>query len=289
MGRVRADGAVTLIGLMTTRNGGWCLGASVRALLAACDGVVVLDHAWTETDDTLDVLEGITGDLSILTEPDPTWHEGAFHERTRAAAQAMGATHYLLIDEDEVISASLAPLLRAACTTLGPRDAVTVPWLTLVDDLHHYRRGGWGTDSYPVLFGADVRWEPGRPLLRDGRLPTGVQHLHSLEVGGLLHLHELPASRAGVKRAYYRMLETLTPARSIAAIEQSYAAPTLPRPVLNLPPEAWPAGLEQYIDLTRPDWRASACQRLWQTHGAARFAGLDLRGAGLPDLRKVGP
>jgi hypothetical protein len=277
---------MTLVGLMTTRNGGWCLGASVRALLAACDGVVVLDHA--STDDTAQVLAGIPG-VTVIHEPHPTWHEGDFHERTRFAARDSGATHYLLIDEDEVISADLALALRAACTTLGPRDAVTVPWLTLVDDLHHYRRGGWGTDSYPVLFGADVRWEPGRPLLRDGRLPTGVQHLHSLEVGGLLHLHELPASRAGVKRAYYRTLEALAPARSIAAIEQSYAAPTLSRPVLDLPPGAWPAGLEACVDLERPDWRAAECQRLWQAHGAARFAGLDLRGAGLPDLREVAP
>lgn len=56
--------------------------------------------------------------------------------------------------------------------------------------------------------------------------------------------------------------------------------PDEPEQLGHAPAEWWAAytNLMQYLHVDDPAWQAGECQRLWQIHGPAKFAGLDLFG-----------
>lgn len=284
-----------LVGTMVARNERWVLGVSLRAALMVVDEMILLDHA--STDGTADLVARIAdehpGRVHFLSEENPVWHERTIRQRLVDAARNLGATHWITLDADEVLTGNLVPSLRGHFESLEPGEALRLPWLALWRSLHHYRddedrlskvvrhlgyrdapslRCSERTDGYDIhcreLVGTSGERQPAA----------------SLAEGGVFHLAFASQRRHLSKLAWYKMIETLrfswrfTPEqlndRYDRFLNEQGLRTTPVDPAWWAPYSPWLAEL----DLEADGWHGGECRRLWAEHGPDRFAGLELWG-----------
>jgi glycosyltransferase involved in cell wall biosynthesis len=290
-----------LVGMMPVRNEEWVVGLSLRAALLFLDEVVVLDHG--SSDRTPELLAAIAAEhperVHRLAESDPLWRETAIRNRLLAAARRRGATHLCALDADEVLTGNLLPGIRGLFAALAPGETLYLPWLPLWRSCDRYRDDDSevATDCWMVLGFRDhpaLRYRNNQADFdihcRRIRDQGGVRrHGRGKADGGVFHLTFANWHRLRVKTAWYKMQETLRfgSLRTAAQLNQWYAC-DLDETGLRtraVPPEWW----EPYrcwrgeVTLDGPAWHESECRQLWQRHGPAAFAGLELWG--VPDSR----
>lgn len=286
-----------VIGLMTARNEDWILGLTLRGIMLVVEEMIVLDHASTDT--TASLIHAVGREyparLHYQRREDPVWREAAIRQRLLEDGRALGGTHFLVIDADELLTGNVLPLIRPALAALAPGDLLTLPWFPIWGSLDRCRRDGndywcanrtaYGFRDHPqTRYGAP----PTRPAcdihtrapLTPGRAWKGW--LDDPECGAM---HFVAAGRARLvaKTAWYKMVETVrfgdrNPERLNAHYdrdvdEEGLATISVP-PAWWQPYEAWRA----QVHLHRPSWYARDCQRMWREFGPAKFAGLELWG-----------
>ncbi|HLX07511.1 MAG TPA: glycosyltransferase [Thermoanaerobaculia bacterium] len=285
-----------LVGMMPVRNEDWVLGLSLRAALLFMDEVVVLDHG--SSDRTPELLAQIAGEhpgrVHLLAETDPVWRETAIRNRLLAAARERGATHLCAVDADEVLTGNLLPGIRRRFAALAPGETLWLPWLSLWRGLDRYRddESEVATDCWMVLGFRDL------PSLHYGNTHDGYD-MHSRKVkghggacrhgegkadGGVFHLTFANWRRLRIKTAWYKMQEKLRfPSLRSADLLNEWYGCSLDEAGLRtraVAPEWW----EPYrawrgeVALDGETWHESECRQLWQQHGPAAFAGLELWG-----------
>lgn len=285
-----------LVGMMPVRNEDWVLGLSLRAALLYLDEVVMLDHG--SSDGTPDLLATIAaehpGRVHRLAESDAVWRETAIRNRLLAAARQRGATHLCALDADEVLTGNLLPGIRGSFAALAPGETLSLPWLSLWRSLDRYRddESEVATDCWMMLGWRDhpavhYRNNQGEFDIHSRRVKgqSGTRRIGRDKAdGGVFHLAFANWRRLRVKTAWYKMQETVRyPGfRTAAQLNQWYACDLDERGLRTsaVAPEWW----EPYrawrgeVALDGEPWHQGECLQLWQRHGPAAFAGLELWG-----------
>jgi hypothetical protein len=196
-----------------------------------------------------------------------------------------------------VLTGNLLGEIRGLLAALAPGERLSLPWLSLWRGLDRYRddESEVATDCWMVLGFRD------HPALHYSNIYDGFD-IHSRKVkghsgnrrhgrgkadGGVFHLTFANWRRLRIKTAWYKMQERVRfpDQRSAAVLNQWYSC-DLDEAGLRtraVSPEWW----EPYrawrgeVALDADAWHLSECRQLWQRHGPAAFAGLELWG--IPD------
>jgi hypothetical protein len=280
-----------LVGLMIVRNEAWCLPATLPVALDWLDALVVLVHA--SVDQTVPIVAQfaaknpkrlVWGELA-----DPDWNETTYRSRALNIGRAMGGTHFVIHDADELLSPSghNAEEFRQRLGKCPPGHGLRLPWIQCWRSPELYR----SDRSYTVPFAfADA---PGLEYDQAGdgyqlhqRVPPAVSLNFAEGVGRVLHLQHVVWNRVCAKQALYQMTEVMRwkdrrPAGEIAA-QYSASVDESELHVRAVPGEWWPQidgrPAHERLDLRSEAWQAGEIRRLLDLHGRERFAGLNLLG-----------
>lgn len=301
-GRVAGTGGLQMsriTAIIPCRNSGWILGFSARALLMWCDEIIIGLHACT--DSTADIVSDLTreypGRIDSVVHGDDTWREMEHRQHLLFVARERGATHIVILDDDEVVSSNLLPSIRRMVESTPRGSVLQLPWVQLKGSVHTYIASGmWSQQCASTAFPDDPAycWKPqagdyqhhhrhpmGKPL--SFHMPLG----RDVRNGGLLHLQMVSDKRLRYKQLAYTMQELVRwPGRKTPAELNAMYGPTVYAPGATLAPvpaEWWaPYGpLMKYLDVDAEPWQAEEVRRLWREHGPEKFAGLDLFGVEL--------
>ena len=285
-----------IVATMPVRNEDWCIGLTLRALLRWVDSVVVLDHA--STDGTRQILAEIDaehpGRVAVMTECNPVWEEMRHRQSMLDRARIEGATHIVMVDADEVLTANLVPDIRRAIAAIPRRCTFQLPWHCLRWSIQRYHhQGAWGRADVSVGYedGPAACWKAEGGYDFHHRHPCGWPFVPFRPIrrdeGGLMHLQFVSDRRLRAKQALYLLTERLRwPGRLPAAALNAmyglsvYDEGTATANLAPVPPEWW-AGYEDLMQHLHPaaePWQEREARRLYAEHGAAKFEGLDLFG-----------
>lgn len=293
--------SMKLVAVTITRNDDWSLGLALRSALRWCDAVVVLDHA--SEDSTPDLLSQLSKDypgrVVRLSEPNTgRWSEMDNRQRTLEAARNLNASHVAIVDSDELLTDNLIAGVRDRIAQAEPGITYGLPQVSAYHSLVRRRVDGpWGrTSTWSLAFRLtpDVHWRADDGYHLHHRQPYGAnqcRHLipgdefFRLNLGGVIHLQHSSYRRLRAKAVWYKLLETVSypGRRDPAFLNRMYdwTLRTENAEVVDLPGEWWGENrplAEAYLDLAKTPWQESEARRLWQEHGAAKFAGIDLHG-----------
>lgn len=287
-----------LVALMATRNEDWVLGLSLRVSLSYCDAVVVTDH--DSTDRTEQIIRDSQAEfpdcpIDVRRVQSSEWREADVRQEMLERGRRLGATHFVIVDADEVPTGNLLPQLRSLALGAEPGWCAALPMIAPYHSPTVYRWDGqWGErSSIPWAFGdaANLRWKSSNPYQLHRRSPLNANDqgllLAGSKYGGLFHLQFINRNRLQSKAAWYKMVETITyPGKRTAADlngmydwtlrEESTAS-------IHVVPQAWWAPYEErgWLQYFRPDalaWQYHEARKLAALHGPERFSGLELYG-----------
>ena len=142
-----------IVGLVPVRNEALMIAPCLKALAMYADAIVVLDDA--SDDNTVDVVKALQQECrieKIITKE--KWYRDEPGDRNLLlqAGRAIGGTHFVVIDADEMFTANLLKnnLLRTKILALQPGEALNVTWINLWRSTAYYRY------DYSVWSGQDV-------------------------------------------------------------------------------------------------------------------------------------
>lgn len=292
-----------IVGCMLVRNEEWIIGASLPAALKWCDEVCVLCHDCT--DRTVEIVGEIAllnpGRVKMLFEgPSEHWAEMDLRDRLlRTAREIMSATHFGLIDADEIPTANVIPRLRGFCERLTPGQVLELPMVPVWGDLDHFRqdRSVWSHGVLSIAINDNADKSLTHKPREDGyhfhnRIPSGaggryvpwLEKMPSKEHagGGAMHLQFANKRRLIAKHVLYRMVERVRwpDRRTVKELNAIYDA-ALDEREMHLhpvPPEWWAGIAKDQIKLDSHPYQEEQIFELLDKNGVERFAGLDLKG-----------
>jgi len=138
-----------VVGLVQVRNEEPIIESCLRCLAYYTDSIVLLDDA--SDDNTRDVVKRLASELHIekvITNSRSAWQktlENDNRQKLLEAGRAVGGTHFILIDADEVFSANCLKngYLKSKILYLQPGMVLRVPCMNVWDGLTHYRNDRW--------------------------------------------------------------------------------------------------------------------------------------------------
>lgn len=289
---------------MPVRNEAWILGLSARAVLMWADELIILDHA--STDESKQIAVEVARESSpphsrnrvlVVGDHNTEWQEMRHRQALLelARSQAIGATHMVLVDADEVLTGPLIPLIREDILHTPSRAIFQLPWIQLrggITEYHSY--GTWAEQNVSFAFvdRPDYHWAQREGYDFHHRHPMGPQMLPFRPVprkrGGLMHLQMASERRLKAKQALYKMTEVIRwPGRSTPEeLNKLYNVAVYgqetwrrdPFVLAKCPPEWWEPYKELmgHLKIHADPWQETEVRRLWKEHGPEKFAGLDL-------------
>ena len=278
-----------LVALMLVRNEDWVLNLSLRAALRWCDAVYVYCHKCHDgTQDIIDTVDRQNpGRVARAWSEADDWNEMDMRQTLLQQGRKWGATHFALVDADEVPTANWLAYLRQRALALNPGEAMDVPMIPCWRSLHAYRNDNsiWCKSRISVAF-ADkpgVCWKADNGYQHHHRLPYGVtaKRVGERGAGGVMHLQFANWPRLAAKHAWYKCVEiTRFTKRTREEIDRVYNQ-ALDESNLRTAecPKAWWEGHDtSCVDFQSEPWHKAECKRLWDLHGADTFRGLNLFG-----------
>jgi glycosyltransferase involved in cell wall biosynthesis len=287
-----------LVALMTTRNEDWVLGLSLRVSLSYCNAVVLTDHG--STDRTAQIIRDAQAEfpncpIDVRRVENGEWREADVRQEMLERGRSLGATHFVIVDADEVPTGNLLPQLRSLALGADVGWCATLPMIAPYHSATVYRWDGpWGEQSaIPWAFGdsAELRWKSSSSYQLHRRAPVNANDqgllISGREHGGLFHLQFINKERLQSKAAWYKMMETVTyPGKRTAAdLNQMYDWTLREDSTakIDVVPQAWWApyqerGWLQYLQPDARPWQFHEARKLAAQHGLERFTGLELYG-----------
>jgi len=294
----RSRPAPKLVALTATRNEDWVLGLSLRVSLSYCDAVVVTDHG--STDRTAQIIHDAQAEfpncpIDVRRVENGEWREADVRQEMLERGRRLNATHFVIVDADEVPTGNLLPQLRSLALAANAGWCATLPMIAPYHSATVYRWDGlWGEQSaVPWAFGdaAELRWKSSSAYQLHRRSPLNANDQGLLvsgkERGGLFHLQFINKSRLQSKAAWYKMVETITypGKRTVADLNQMYDWTLREESTarIDVVPQAWwttyqERGWLQYLKPDAPAWQFHEARRLAAHHGIECFSGLELYG-----------
>ncbi|MDP9010234.1 MAG: glycosyltransferase family 2 protein [Pseudomonadota bacterium] len=294
----RPVAAPKLVALTATRNEDWVLGLSLRVSLSYCDAVVVTDHG--STDRSAQIIRDAQAEfpncpIDVRRVESGEWREADLRQEMLERGRRLGATHFVIVDADEVPTANLLPQLRSLALRAQPGCCIALPMISPYYSATMYRWDGpWGEQSaIPWAFGdsSELHWNSSSAYQLHRRSPIEAIDqglaVSRKERGGLFHLQFINKDRLQSKAAWYKMMETVTypGMRTAADLNQMYDWTLREDSTARIDavPQAWWAayrqrGWLQYLQPEARAWQFDEARKLLAEHGLERFSGLELHG-----------
>ncbi len=279
-----------IVGLALVRNEEGKLPHFLRALSRVTDAICVLDDA--SEDRSREIVASLVDECRIeRVIHQPLWDNYAERRNRQAlleAGRAVGGTHFVILDADEVFTADLirGDYLRRQVERLKPGQTLSLRWLNLWRSMKAYRVDGtkWGNVKKRFIFADDGACSYSGPRFHIDRCPTnlGGEQLAVRDGSGVLHYQFADWHSAWVKQAWYRCLERIAyPEKSPLEINLNYGE-SVSETGLRLRPvhQAWTA---TYPAINGDTYFGTGAERLatevrswFATYGVERFADLDI-------------
>jgi len=283
------SGRPRIIGLVPARNEKNIIAQCLRALSLFTDAIVYLDDA--STDETSDIVASLAQELRIeriIRKKEWVRDEPGDRNALLNAGRALGGTHFIVIDADEVFSANLLADqgLRQAILSMKPGDRLAMNWIQLWRSTEQFRfdRSVWTWNYKDIIFCDDGRCSYSSEFIHTPRVPENLSGTRAILEGydaGLLHFQFVNWRNLLLKQAWYRCLEHIRePSKPAREINSRYA-PSKDEEGLGLQPapsgwfDGYPFFDRSLYDL--PDcWREEQVLDWFEKYGREHFAGLDI-------------
>ncbi len=221
-----------IVGVVATRNGSLLIEACLRGMAPYTDAIVVLDDV--SQDNTVEIVEHLAQELPIARIIKKTvWirDERADKWMLLKAARELGATHVIMLDDDEILSANCATdnWLKKEIAAMKPGQIMTFPMVNLWDSTEWYRDDAlcsphswkWGSitavfcDDGACNYDTNPAWGPSGSMhisrapanRKRGDYPDTIKRFDITYV--LLHFKSVYLEDIRIKKAWYLMLEFL--------------------------------------------------------------------------------
>jgi len=278
-----------LIGMMPVRNEAHVLGLSARAALRWVDELLILVHASTDGTDRIakDLTAEFPNRAFVCFDADPKWREMEHRQHLLTGARQRGATHFAIIDADEILTGNLIGCIRGQIEQLRPGHILQLPGYNLRGSIHRYHSTGvWANRFFSMAFRKDdkANWCGDRFHHRE---PAGFENAPCRPImhgqGGILHLWGSDERRLVARHALYKVTERVRwPEKPVADIEALYnmAIKDPGWKYADADPSWWEpyADIAHHLNYEGEPWQMDECRSLVAEHGAEYFAGLDLFG-----------
>ena len=231
--RPRRPSRKKIVGLVPARNERHILPQCLRALSLYTDAMVFLDDA--SEDDSVAVVQALAEECRIeRILRNKTWHRDEPGDRNRLlqAGRAIGGSHFIALDADELFTASCLEggFLRRAILALKPGEVLQMNWIQLWRSTAQYRfdQSVWTWNMKDFAFCDDGRACYESPFIHCPRAPRNLAGERRRIEGyerGVMHFQFVHWRNLLVKQAWYRCLERIrAPTVSPADINRIYAA-----------------------------------------------------------------
>ena len=276
-------------GMLLCRNEAWVLSCTIPAALKWVDDLYILDD--DSTDGTPDLINQLQKEYPKRIKPYYWPHQEYWAEmdaRQYLFEMADGASHYAIIDADEMLTANHLGNVRDWFSLLAPGQCIDVPMIAPWKRLEEYSTATTGVITLGFCdIPGKLCWKPrgDEQYHHHSRPPHGsMQHRLTPMIGsdgGCFHLQWAAFDRMLWKHRAYCMTELLRWKYPVREINTKYHWWDKPPHGENLKPvpDAWYSGYNlRSIRLDHVPWYKSECERLVEKHGKEAFQGLDLFG-----------
>lgn len=278
-----------IVALVPGHNDSRFLTNCFKALSLYVDAIVYLDDA--STDKSVEIAQSLVKECNIeqiLCKKNWIRHAAADRNILLAAGRAIGGTHFVLIDADEMPTANLLDeqTLRRIILNLKPGERLALAWIQLWRSCDHYRYDSsvWTNNYKDIAFCDDGTCMYYNRKLCESRTPDTLQGKTWFIEGyeyGLLHFQFVNWENLLRKQAWYRCQERIIqPNRTVEDINKEYA-PSKNEIDLGLKntPNQWFANYDflNFAMLSQKEhWREKEVMTWFATYGIGHFTGLDI-------------
>src|SRR5581483_4331962 len=227
---VKIDKPAKIVGLVAVRNEEGIIKNCLKALSVYTDSIVVLDDA--SQDSTLSIILSLQKECKIehiITKDKWVRDEKGDKNALLYAGRAVGGTHFILIDADEMFTAQCAQdnWLRNKILALAPGQMIEFPMINLWGSTAHYRNDAlcnprqdkWNCipgvlcDDGTCNYDSNPCWGPSgtmhvsrQPAKRKCNSFRSVIRLHDVNYG-LIHFKSVNLEEVATKKVWYMCLE----------------------------------------------------------------------------------
>lgn len=280
---------VKIVGLIAARNEELLIGQCLKCLSLYTDEIVFLNDA--STDATLAIVESLKDECKITKIINKeAWKRDETGDRNLLlnAGRALGGTHFIVLDADEIITAPclIDNALRKKILELKPGDYLWMHWIQVWRTPYMYRDDSsvWSSRQKDFVFCDDGKCKYGSAyFLHATRCPWmtigQVHHLEDMNQS-VLHFQFANWRNLLIKQAWYRCLERIRlPDKPVNEINELYA-PTKDEVDMHLSPVDCDWVAYDFFDSTvffKPEgWREKQIVGWFKEYGIDYFKGLDI-------------
>lgn len=293
-----------VVGLLLVRNEDWILPLTLDAALRWCDAVVVVLHKCTDRSEAIvsEFMERYEDKTKVVyvyahrfCKDDEHWQEMTVRDGMYRLAKGFhpDATHFAMIDADEVLTHNLLPSIRGWCEQLAPGQILDLPMIAPSGSFTLYRADAcvWTKSRITCAFrdAEGLGWKPRGTYHFHNRNPHGcrpdrISPLNNVSTGqcegGVFHLQWANKRRLKAKHVWYKLQEVLRwPDReTVEQVEWKYSQ-ALDKTGLRLEqiPDNWIGDYPIHrVDLESPPWHEIEIKAILEKYGREKFKGLDL-------------
>ncbi|RTL06985.1 glycosyltransferase [Candidatus Dependentiae bacterium] len=277
-----------IVALVPGHNDGRFLRNCFKILAKYVDAIVYLDDA--STDNSVAIAHELEKECNIeqiLCKKNWIRHAGQDRNMLLSAGRAIGGTHFLVIDADELPTANFLNELRRIILNLKPGERLALAWIQLWRscDQYRYDNSVWTNNYKDIAFCDDGICYYRSKKLCESRTPETLEGKIWFVEGyeyGLLHLQFVNWENLLKKQAWYRCQEHLLhPERSFESINNEYA-PSKDETQINTKPapKEWFENYNAFLDLhvvhEKENWREQETMNWFSSYGIRAFMGLDI-------------
>lgn len=283
-----------IVGLVQVRNEEHIIEQCLACLAHFVDAIIILNDA--SHDKTLNIINFLAQQSlhkikKIISNQFSMWQKGfesANRQKLLDAGRAIGGTHFVLIDADEVITANCLQesMLRKQILSLQPGDRLDLTWIQLWRSPYQYRndKSMWSDQWASAIFCDDRAARYKKYHLHGSRLPSPllgkIYTLPAYEYG-IMHFQFVNWQNLLIKQAWYRCLERIRlPNKSVDEINKRYAPSKSEINLKTVPtPNQWFDGYPAFDPMIYTKtvlWRKQQVREWFVKYGKNYFKQLDI-------------
>jgi glycosyltransferase involved in cell wall biosynthesis len=278
-----------IVGLVPARNESIFIAQCLKALALYTDSIVYLDDA--SDDGSLAIVEALAQECrveKIITKK--VWYRDEPGDRNALlqAGRALGGTHFICLDADEMFTANCLNnnFLKKQILALRPGERLQLTWIQLWRKYTQYRFDSsvWTNCCGAFIFCDDQECFFESEFIHTSRTPQNLSgKIYTLEPYkyGVLHFQFINWRNLLIKQAWYRCLERIrNPNKPLSEINARYA-PSKNEDGLALKksPQEW-FRRYSFFDSTAFDksekWREAQILSWFTAYGVDFFRDLDI-------------
>lgn len=278
-----------LVGLVQIRNESVLIEQCLHALSLYTDEIVILDDA--SDDNTVLICKSIAEKYhieKIIQNQTSAWEnrtESENRQKLLDAGRAVGGTHFIIIDADEMMSSHCAKnnFLRSLIFQLNPGDRLQMNIVHFWNSLNRYRIYFNEKMKY-FIFCDDGYCFYEKKFLHVDRVPLNLSGGANLEFSdsryALLHFGYINWNNVLIRQTWYKCLERIrSPHKSAQEINSWYPAHKEKNMETCAVPDYWLSGYD-FFDSSlfekAEQWRCKQIATWFNSFGKTYFADLDI-------------